>query len=256
MRTCALVCEGPTQKLIRRPSISYPRCTRRQPKQIPYLVGDMRSWWVCYWFKDQIEIYTCFLCEFVRRYAQKRQVLVPNVLVQTGPTQKLIRRPSISYPRCTRRQPKQIPYLVGDMRSWWVCYWFKDQIKIYTCFLCEFVRRYAQKRQVLVPNVLVQTGPTQKLIRRPSISYPRCTRRQPKQIPYLVGDMRSWWVCYWFKDQIEIYTCFLCEFVRRYAQKRQVLVPNVLVQTVVEPVFIFTTLNSTFNAKTFFIFML
>lgn len=63
--------------------------------------------------------------------------------------------------------------------------------------------------------------------------------RQTKEISNLVCDKRFWWIC----------CCF-------YAQKRHELGPNVIAQTVVKPIFIFTTLNFTFNAKGFFIFML
>ena len=65
-----------------------------------------------------------------------------------------------------------------------------------------------------------------------------------------------WWMCFWLKNQIKVDANFLCQGVRWDVQKGHVLGPNVLVQTVVNIVTVLATLDSTFNAKVFFIFML
>lgn len=71
-----------------------------------------------------------------------------------------------------------------------------------------------------------------------------------------IRESSSWWNCIWLKNQIKIDLCFFCQFVSWNAQKGHVLGPNVLVQTVVNSVLIFATLDSTLNAKVFFISML
>ena len=71
-----------------------------------------------------------------------------------------------------------------------------------------------------------------------------------------VRESSSWWICIWLNIQIEIDLCFFCQFVSWNAQKGHVLGLNVLVQTVVNSVLIFATLDSTLNAKVFFISML
>lgn len=127
---------------------------------------------------------------------------------------------------------------------------------IWNCYLLLGVTLSTAKRLQVVSKLSNNSGkikahmhanlvPARTHARRSSIlfgirqEYLGCQGRQTKQISNLVCDKRFWWIC----------SCF-------YAQKRHELGPNVIVQTVVKPIFIFTTLNFTFNAKGFFIFML